>query len=459
MNVLYRLIIALALIAASSVATAQNTSDGGGPTGPSCSPTPCVLPPVQVSPGPNSVDSAPIATDPSDPSNIIVGSNDRNCGFQDEPSLGFFSSRRGGSAWNQYWMPARSFEGQVYLAGEEPILGYDLNGTAYVAGWYADNGSGSNVTFEGFEESADGAHWSAPAPAVYRNGYFPNCSWLAVDTNISSPYVNSVYISCVMSGTNENQMIVAHSSDGGATWHQVDAAGPEKYPAEDLYQSIAVGKGGTVYLTWLYCEQEDSCGNGPAYVMFSRSSDGGNTWSSPTLVDPVTLIYPLPNTHVNAIDTPVIGVDASTGAYAGTLYVASYNWTGTFMQVVVVRSTDGGGTWSKPVPVAPGITHDQFFPWLSISPSGLVGVSWLDRRNDPANVNYQAFAAISADGGLSFNPNVELTQNFSDPNVFGIGNASYDGAAWNGPDYFLAAWMDTSNGLNTQDVLGGIRLK
>ena len=96
---------------------------------------------------------------------------------------------------------------------------------------------------------------------------------------------------------------------------------------------------------------------------------------------------------------PVIGVDNSNGPYSGNLYVTMFNWTGTQLQVVVIRSTDGGKTWSAPVAVAPpSDTHDQAFPWLSVSSTGLVGVSWLDRRNDPNNVNYQAFAAISRDG-------------------------------------------------------------
>src|SRR5579863_8508457 len=160
--VFYRGMIFLAFlagVAALALGQSGNSAlDSGVPDLLSCSPAPCVLPPIQVSPGPNSVDSAPIAVDPSNPSNIIVGSDDRNCGFQDEPSLGFFFSRNGGSEWNPYCMPARSFKGQVYIAGEEPILGYDLNGTAYIAGWYADNSSGSNVVFEGFEKSTDGIH-------------------------------------------------------------------------------------------------------------------------------------------------------------------------------------------------------------------------------------------------------------------------------------------------------------
>ena len=140
-----------------------------------------------------------------------------------------------------------------------------------------------------------------------------------------------------------------------------------------------------------------------------------------------------------------------------------YNWTGSHLQVQVVRSTDGGNTWSKPVLVAPASdTHDQFFPWLSVSGTGLVGVSWLDRRNDPANVDYQAFAAISTDGGQSFQPNIQLTTAFSNPNVNGYADnawmGDYTGNTWDGPNYFVAAWMDSSNGIDMQEVVGGIRL-
>jgi hypothetical protein len=38
-----------------------------------------------------------------------------------------------------------------------------------------------------------------------------------------------------------------------------------------------------------------------------------------------------------------------------------------------------------------------------------------------------------------------------------IGN--YTGNTWDGPSYFLAAWMDNSSTGTFQDVVGGIRLK
>jgi hypothetical protein len=170
----------------------------------------------------------------------------------------------------------------------------------------------------------------------------------------------------------------------------------------------------------------------------------------------------LPNTGQRVYDTPVIGVDNSSGTYSGNLYVAMYTWTGAYLRVQVIRAADGGNTWSQPVPLAPkSATHDQFFPSISVSSTGQVGVSWLDRRNDPANIDYQAFAAISDDGGKTFHKNWQLTQAFSNPNTNGTGNnwmGDYTGNTWAGPD-FIAAWMDSSNGVDMQEVVGGIRLK
>jgi hypothetical protein len=95
--------------------------------------------------------------------------------------------------------------------------------------------------------------------------------------------------------------------------------------------------------------------------------------------------------------------------------VVYYNWTGTYMQVLVATSTDAGKTWTQ-TPVAPASdTHDQFFPWINVSSAGVIGVSWLDRRNDPNNVNYEAFAAFSTDWGKSFGKNFDLSGKPSNP--------------------------------------------
>ena len=455
----------LAILASAAFAVAQANRAAYAPTGAGskvakCSPAPCVLPPTQASEGGYEVADAPIVADPLDPAHLLLGSQDANC----ESDLGFFASSNGGSEWSRY-CPSQNIG--PYVPTGFPMVGYDRNGIAYIAAEYVHH---TNASFGliGVQSSTDGINWSQPVTAL-KEGEYPFYPWLTVDTNVSSPYINNLYISSVVFGDDgaSNQLYVSHSKDGGATWQAVAVAPAQVYPEEDWYTSLTIGKGGTVYLTWMYCDAIGSgyCGSKDiGYMAFSRSSDGGNTWSTPISMAKVMLLPGLlPNTNLPVTNIPVIGVDNSGGPYAGTLYAVLNNWTGTYLQVLAVRSTDGGNTWSKPVPVAPpSDTHDQFFPWLSVSSAGLVGVSWLDRRNDPANIDYQAFAAISSDGGQTF-PNVQLTKKFSNPNNNGYSDnawmGDYTGNTWDGPNYFIAAWMDSSNGVDMQDVVGGIRLK
>ncbi|HTA25558.1 MAG TPA: sialidase family protein [Terriglobales bacterium] len=459
MSVFCRVAIILFVLAGTVIfARGQTSAPATGPGALSCSPAPCVLPPTQGAPGGF---DAPVAANPANPQDLILGSDYTGCPY---PIASAFNlSDDGGTNWSDLVCMVPIFNnGTEYVPIGSPILGYDRNGTAYIGGFYLDDSGESQFGFEGFQKSSDGENWSAPAPVVIRRNSDSYYCWMAVDANASSPYVNSVYVSCVMSGpTTSPQVVVSHSNDGGTTWHQVNVAPAQSFPDTDLYTTMTVAKDGTVYLAWQYCNMDNACDNGTVYMVFSKSGDGGNTWSKPALVAPATLIYPLPNTKsVFVPDGPVIAVDASSGPHTGNLYVAMYNWTGTFMQLQVARSTDGGDTWSKPVPVSPGVTHDQFLPWISVSPTGLVGASWLDRRNDPKNTDYQAYAGISADGGLSFE-NVQLTSAFSDPNkgteTQGIGD--YTGNTWDGPNYFVAAWLDNSESFYDEDYVGGIRLK
>jgi len=432
-----------------------STAAGRNPGHISCSPAPCVLPPTEGSEsGGNEVTDAPIAADPLNPLNLLLGSVDANC---PPPGIsGFHVSTDGGTTWSRYCMPIiDDYHGLTYVPGGEPMVGYDRNGTAYIASAYTDSDD-EGYGLIAVQKQLTGSNWSQPVVALHDGHSIPFSSWMTVDTSTQSLHVNSLYLSSIVISEpqqNKNQLVVAHSNDGGKTWTTVKVVPAQTPPANELYTGIDVGNDGTVYLTWMYCRP--CTPTGKENMMFSKSTDGGNTWSTPVLMGTV-LDSGIPNTNVYVDNYPAIAVDKSNGPYAGSLYVIMYNWTGTFMQVQVVRSTDGGSTWSKPVPVALGITHDQFLPWVSVSPAGLVGVSWLDRRNDPKNINYQAFAAISTDGGKSFQPNVQLTTAFSEP-IIGMGN--YTGDTWDGPNYFVAAWMDDSNGVDLQEEVGGIRLK
>lgn len=427
-----------------------------------CSPAPCVLPPVWPSTSAFTA-NAPLASNPLKPEQLLLGSNDSSC----PTFMAFYISNDGGSSWLQMCAEGFSYKGDEFEPVNQPTTGYDSRGTAYEAAQYGSSDDFSSAGLVAIRKSSDGGlTWSSPMPAAGHRNVSPGFSRLALDTSVTSPRVDSIYIVSVffapINSLAKNQLIVSHSNDGGKHWTQVPLTPAEPNNRRELRNpNLTVGRDGTVYVTWLLRNVFDPSGG--AELLFSKSTDGGDTWSPPTRLA-TTVLHGLPGAELAIpINVPAIGVDDSGSPNSGNLYVAMYTWTGTYLRVGVVRSTDGGISWQKPVWVEPQTeTHDQFFPWLSVSPTGLVGVSWMDRRNDPNNMLYQPFAAISSDGGRSFGTNTVLNEGYSDPTRGGEGDdwiGYYTGNTWAGPNYFVAAWMDNSQTPNMEDVVGGIRLK
>ena len=183
-------------------------------------------------------------------------------------------------------MPSIITKQRVYVPSFEPSVGYDRKGAAYIAGYYNDN-EGQPFGFIAFQKSADGLHWSKPAVAMRQPGNTSEGdAWLTVDTNVRSPRVNSLYISAVMVlGPGKSQVLTSHSTDGGTTWKQAAIDAVQEYPEEDNFTRMVVGQDGTVYITWMRCRGKkggDGSGLCPTvHFMFSKSTDGGNTWSTP----------------------------------------------------------------------------------------------------------------------------------------------------------------------------------
>lgn len=425
-----------------------------------CTPAPCALPNVEGSTGATQpVDETPIAVNPLNRKQMITGGNDYNC--TSGSYRGFWISNNGGTKWSGGCgldVTGQSGDG-------DPIVGYDLNGTVYQGG--IESGG------IGIASSANnGKTWNNMVIATAVSGFSSDKPWLQIDTASGSPYKNALYISSTQFAGNDNVVIyVAHSTDGGKTWTQVAASPETTYPNLDQFSDLATDSSGNVYLTYMNCTANGpsgDCGGTAATMYLQKSTDGGNTWSKQVAIGTADLAPDncgcfyggLPNTSERISNIPVIGVDNSGGTRNGQLYVVDYNWTGSFMQVQVASSTDGGTTWNAPVPVAPkSDNHDQFFPWLNVDDKGNAGVTWLDRRNDPNNVNYEAFAAISSNGGSSFKKNVQIADTASNPFDDGFGSGfmgDYSGNAWFGKDLF-ASWTDTRNGSYSQDEIGGLK--
>lgn len=431
-----------------------------------CKPAPCTLPNMQASEGGSPVDETPISIDPNNAKHILTAGNDYNCSSSLQ---GYFASTDGGSTFTHTCGTLAAGAG----GGDgDPVVGWDLNSIAYRGGI----DSTSNLEIVIGTSSDFGKTWSTPVVAAAASGVDMDKPWLEVDTNANSPKKNALYVSMTeFYSNNDSQIAVSHSTDGGKTWKLVNVSTRQVWPnSVDQFSDMAIGQDGTVYLTWQRCPvtgPSGDCGGTTATMYISKSTDGGNTWSQESKIWSVNLAPDncgafygcLPNTSERVSNIPVVAIDNSASATNGRLYVANYNWTGSFMQVQVTSSGDGGTTWGNPVHVAPkSDNHDQFFPWINVSQKGVLGATWLDRSLDPNNVNYDAFAAVSKDGGSKFGTNYRISTASSNPFHDGFGSGfmgDYTGNAWapGRKQTLLMSWSDTRNGTDTQDEVGGLR--
>jgi hypothetical protein len=113
-----------------------------------------------------------------------------------------------------------------------------------------------------------------------------------------------------------------------------------------------------------------------------------------------------------------LAIDHSGGATNNNIYMlASVVPNGrSTTDVMFVRSTDGGLTFSAPKrvnddPVNPSKWH--WFGTFSVAPNGRLDAVWHDTRNAANNTDSQLFYSWSTDAGVTWAPNVAVSDSFN----------------------------------------------
>ena len=113
-----------------------------------------------------------------------------------------------------------------------------------------------------------------------------------------------------------------------------------------------------------------------------------------------------------------LAVDRSGGPTNNNIYMlASVMPPGrSTTDVMFVRSTDDGATFSAPVkvnddPVNPSKWH--WFGTFSVAPNGRLDAVWYDTRNAANNTDSQLFYSFSTDAGVTWSPNVAVSNSFN----------------------------------------------
>jgi putative cell wall-binding protein len=192
-------------------------------------------------------------------------------------------------------------------------------------------------------------------------------------------------------------------------------------------------------------------------VVVAKSTDQGATWTQSDASGPVpsaTLVNPR-----LAID-PSVGATGKLYVVYATQVVTPPAAPTDPSDIFMDSSTDAGTTWSSPVRVNDDPAGAvQTNPWVSVGPGGVVDVAWWDQRNTypgTTTVMGNVYFAQSSDGGATFAPNRRITDRSIDEAVglYGyLGDDMTTGFDWYGPvllpladGSILAAWPDSRGG-------------
>lgn len=227
-------------------------------------------------------------------------------------------------------------------------------------------------------------------------------------------------------GPPSNRILFRSSSNGGVSFEPVGAdvlvhdygyiGGGGGYPSADPQtdEGLArtsiplIGKNGSIHVFYL----DPTPGSGIDYLYVKSTMNPNEFPFEPTtvstLVNQRTLwgnieIYPLPSVAAD----PNVGLGYLYAVFATPSAENLTDW-----KIKFARSTSNGASWETPKIICdlnPGI---QYFPWITVDPTGLITISFLHSEL-PADVSL--FTIQSRDNGASFLAANRITTVSSNP--------------------------------------------
>ena len=316
----------------------------------------------------------------------------------------------------------------------------------------------------------------------------------------------TVYYGCLAFDRSfiRSAMLIAKSTDGGATWstpvavaqsnvntlfHDKEMITVDNSPASPFH--------GRVYMAWT--EFVGPPDNSMSREVISRSRDGGATWSKPVVlsgalanvegshpvVGPDGTVYvawcggpsicentgagtifvtrssdggrtwsaPVPAVNFQSVPSPLPGNNfrlnsfpiAAVNPVNGDVYVSYPGMGRLHTNIYFIRSSDQGKTWSSPVKMK--ASEDQFFQYMRVSPTGTIWLCYYDQQwNTGTLLDY---SCASSTDGVSFTKSMRMTTQSSNPASDGFGGqfiGDYSGLALDGGGHPHPLWTDTRTG-------------
>ena len=363
-----------------------------------------------------------IAVDPHNPNVVVAGAQDyRLLSTGGHRWHGYYRSVDSGRTWTVMLLPGypgdNSPQGLAsplhggFLATSDPVLSFDRSGNVYYVGITAAGTFTSNSGFNLFvakfiNDGADYAFTTLLPRSLYSLADKP---WITVDTS-GGPSDGTVYVTydtfSLSGGATGAGVALIRSTDGGVTY-----SSPLLAIRQGFASGVAVDAQGRVFVSSLTPGRSRTSSN----IAVAVSNDHGLTFHGHEIATSASPApSPLPGNSFRYFLVPQIAADNHG------VYIVWDDYGRGNSNVMFVKSTDGGVTWTSPLQVNDLITGQHFFSTISVS-GGTISIAWYDSRlgqlSSGTITALDVFYANSKDGGLTFSPNIRITSTSFNPNI------------------------------------------
>ncbi len=343
----------------------------------------------------------------------------------------FYTSSDGGQTWS-----SDSLESQYGVWGD-PVIIADNNGDFYYFHLSNPEDSGHWVDRIVCQKSTNkGISWTDGVGIGYdttNEDAAQDKAWAVVDPSNNNIYLTwSEFDMYESSDSNDHSRILfSKSTDNGNTWSYPKTISIREGDCSDSDNTVEGAVPAVGPNGEIYVAWA-----GPNGIVFNRSTDQGETWlENEILVNsmPGGWDYSIPGLY-RANGLPITKCDLSNGPNRGTIYV---NWSDqrngeNNTDIWLAKSTDNGNTWSDAIKVNDDNSNKhQFLTWMDIDQTnGNLYFVFYDRREYSDNKT-DVYMASSTDGGKTFK-NVKISESPFVPDdqvFFGDYNniSAYDG--------------------------------
>ncbi len=398
--------------------------------------------------GPEPRNGPQAAVDPTNPNIVLVAYNDYTPnGHGGRYVPGYALSTDGGNTWSQPQTVhgLLKVDGGAYDGAADPGVTYSANGNAYLVTTTFDDDDWNTAIYV-TEMPSSSSSFGTPVKVVsYTDSQHVVEFARLTNVNSTTLYLTFNALSTTPQAPDSSlasawtsRLYFTRSLDGGQTWSAPVAISA----GQQDYWGVPAVNNTTLFVFF----------SGALGLEMVQSSDGGATWTAPGCVkssstgtcqtmSTVGEQRGLNEVYINP------GPDAAVDPGSHSMYIV-------YDGGKVTMSSDNGATWSLPLDVLGSSYAPTYLASISVDPlSHTVSVGGYSSAGDASGNSFNYYYAQSSDGGNHFSSPILISSNASLPPAPAFGSIGRVSSIVSGGHMAHLFWTDTNGTGGNEQIL------